>query len=30
MITHFKTHEPVNFKLEIGAPKDVTINRQEI
>ena len=30
VITPFKTHEPGNFKLGIDAPKEVSINRQEI
>lgn len=30
VITPFKTHEPGNFKLGIDAPKQVSINRQEI
>ncbi|MCE3045442.1 carbon storage regulator [Legionella sp. 16cNR16C] len=30
VITPFKTHEPGNFKLGIDAPKQVSVNRQEI
>ncbi|WP_238584146.1 carbon storage regulator [Legionella tucsonensis] len=30
MITPFKHPEPGNFKLDIEAPKHVTINRQEV
>jgi carbon storage regulator len=30
VITPFKTHVPGNFKLGIDAPKQVTVNRQEI
>ncbi|AOU50697.1 carbon storage regulator [Legionella pneumophila] len=30
VITPFKTQEPGNFKLGIDAPKQVTVNRQEI
>lgn len=30
VITPFKTNEPGHFKLGIDAPKQVTVNRQEI
>ncbi|KTD44160.1 carbon storage regulator [Legionella quateirensis] len=30
VITPFKTHEQGHFKLGIDAPKQVTVNRQEI
>ncbi|HHM2297797.1 TPA: carbon storage regulator [Legionella anisa] len=30
VITPFKTHVPGNFKLGIEAPKNISINRQEI